>query len=97
LRAAERANEGVDVLLDELRAEPDIEKRRALFRSGGKVIGDFIRATDALVRTDPLRQIHKPFMDKAAGTAISTALDLCQWELETGDGAARSGDVPTTK
>ena len=92
IRAAERANEDVGVLLDELHAEPDLEKRRELFRTEGRVIGALHHGIEILLANDPLRALHEPVLRQAVGQAIGTALDLCQYSLEKpGNGKAAAG------
>lgn len=92
LRAVERANGDVVHLLDELRAEPDVEKRRERFRSGGHCLGALYHGLEELLSGDPWRELHAPAIRQAIGSAIGTALDLCQYSLEKpGNGKAAAG------
>jgi hypothetical protein len=84
LNALENAAAAVDGLLDRLRAEPDIDNRRTLLRTDGRVIGALVQALDRVREGhgEPQRQVEGPFCDKMVGEVISEALALCELELD---------------
>jgi hypothetical protein len=79
----EAASEGVDRLLDRLRAEPDIGKRRALLKREGRAIGEFTVALDRVRggHSDSTRMVEGPFVNEMIGAVIAEALALCDFRL----------------
>jgi len=87
-RAANRTQQG----LDTLRAEPSIECRRELVRSGlGAVIGELDRAFARAEagRSAEARLVTRPFIDQVIGTAITELFELCRWRLGEEANSAR--------
>jgi hypothetical protein len=80
----ERAAAAVDDFLGKLRAEPDIDKRRAFLRADGGVIGAFVEALDRVREGhgEPQRQVEGPFCDKMVGEVIAETLHLCELTLD---------------
>jgi hypothetical protein len=84
LNALEDAAAAVDDLLDRLRAQPDVQKRRALLRSDGRVIGAFAETLERVRggHSESQRMVEEPFCFKTIGDVISEALALCELMLE---------------
>jgi hypothetical protein len=73
---------------ERLRAEPDIEKRRALVEAGhAKVLGEFARAVEQARagNNEETRLVEQPYIDRMHGGAIGELFRLCDWELDTSD------------
>jgi len=82
LDALEAASDRVEAMLQELRREPDAQKRRALFQRDGRAVGALHDAFEASLATDPVRLLHEPFARKVVGHAIAEAMSLCNLQLE---------------
>jgi hypothetical protein len=84
LNALEAAAAVVDDLLDALRAEPNVKKRRELLKREGSVIGGFTAALDRVRagHSDSTRMVEGPFVDGMIGVAIAEVLHLCNLEIK---------------
>jgi hypothetical protein len=84
LDALEHAAAAVDTLLDALRAEPSVKKRRELLRSDGRAIGELTVAFERVraEQSDSTRLVTGPFVDQMLGNAIAEVLALCDLKLE---------------
>jgi hypothetical protein len=84
INALEDAAARVDDLLDKLRGEADIERRRALFKREGPAIGEFMIALDRCRsgHSAATRMVEEPFVGQMVGAAIGEALALCDLRLE---------------
>jgi hypothetical protein len=83
LDALEEAAVAVDDLLDRLRAEPSLKKRRAVLQRDGGMIGAFVDALDR-VRAghgDAMRRVEEPFCNQMVGGVIGEVLHFCDWTL----------------
>jgi hypothetical protein len=84
LNMLEAASAAVDDLLDALRAEPNVKKRRELLKREGYAIGEFTAALDRVRagHSDSARMVEGPFVDGMVGAAIAEALHLCNLEIK---------------
>lgn len=80
----EFTGEKMCALLARLREEADIEKRRAMVKVEGHVVGAYWNALEKVreYQSPEQRAVEKPYLDKLMGQAICETLTLCQWELE---------------
>jgi hypothetical protein len=68
-----------------LRAEPDTERRRALFKSKGKTIGALEKAFAATITAQgpDAIAIYTPLQNQVVGAVINEALNLCGLRVAT--------------
>ena len=83
LVALERADLDVRTFLKRLRAEPDLERRRALARSDGNLIGALDRAFAASITAQgpDATPIFTPLRDQIVASVINELLSLCEWKI----------------
>jgi hypothetical protein len=84
LDALEDASAAVDDLLNALRGESNIKKRRELLKRDGGVIGAYTTALDRVRagQSDSTRLVTGPYLDQIIGNAIAEVLALCDLKLE---------------
>jgi hypothetical protein len=84
LNALEAASAAVDDLLDALRAEPSVKRRRELLKREGRAIGELTAALDRVRagHSDSTRMVEGPFVDGIVGAVIAEVLALCDLKLE---------------
>jgi hypothetical protein len=85
IAAVEYAARQVNELLERLRAEPNIGKRRKMLQRGeGAVVGEFTQAVERVrsVHSEVRRLVEEPYVLKMYGDMISEVLALCHWQLE---------------
>jgi hypothetical protein len=88
IRQVEAASDRVSALLNHLRAEPDIKKRRAIVMGGeGRVLGEFERAIERarLFHSEAIRLVEEPYVLQMFGRALSEVLGLCNWQPDPSD------------
>lgn len=80
LPAADR----VDVFLKGLRAEPDVERRRALLKQNGRLVGELEQALQAVfVAGGPeCPALMRPWLSEQLIQIMSETLALCQMRFE---------------
>jgi hypothetical protein len=86
----EAAADAADVMLNEMRATDDIDRRREIMRERGRSVGRFVNAINAVVSLGDIREVHQAWADKQAGHLMAEVLHLCGMEIpaeaEAGDG-----------
>jgi hypothetical protein len=85
LAALEKADMDVKTFLKRLRAERDVDRRRALARSGASVIGALDRAFQDSLTAQGREAIvvFTPLREQAVAWAIGEILSLCDWTIGT--------------
>jgi hypothetical protein len=94
IRAVEVAGDRVHALLVHLRAESDIEKRRAIVMGGqARVLGEFERGVEHAQSFHPegVRLVEEPYVLQMFGGALSEVLGLCNWQFDPSDLAKGNG------
>ena len=82
----EFASQKLHELLERLRAEPSIEKRRQMIEDGqGSVVGEFARAVERAQSqsNEAMRTVSEPYVEKMVGGAIGELCRLCDWESDS--------------
>lgn len=85
IRELEFVERKLRAFFEKLRAEPDIEKRRAMIEAGeAAVLGEFERALEhaRAHNSEATRQVEQPFINQMLGGMISELLSLCQLKLD---------------
>ena len=84
LAALMPAAERVDQLLQGLRAEPDVERRRTLLKQNGRVVGELERALEAVfVAGGPeCPALMRPWLSEQLIQIMGETLALCQMRFE---------------
>jgi hypothetical protein len=78
----------VDEFLNKLRAEPDIEKRRAIVKSGeARCVGALVRAVEKAhaTQSEARRVVERPYIDNIIRGAASAVFGLCHWTIADDD------------
>jgi hypothetical protein len=81
----EFTSQKVHELLERLRSEPSIERRRQMIEDGqGSVVGEFARAVERAQSqsNETMRTISAPYADRMVGGAIGELFRLCDWKLD---------------
>jgi hypothetical protein len=79
----ETTGAAVDGLLAKLRAEPNVERRRALIEGGaGRCVGAHERALAASIGTGTDAFLRQLFVEQQMQAVMSQVVDLCQWRIE---------------
>jgi hypothetical protein len=83
LVALEQADIAVKAFLKRLRGERDIEGRRLLARSEGRVIGALDQAFEASItaQVPDATAVYTPLRNEVIGSAINELLSLCNWNI----------------
>jgi hypothetical protein len=83
LVALERADVDVKTFLKRLRAEPSLERRRALAKSNGRFIGALDRAFEASITAQgpDAIPIFTPLRDRTVASATNDLMTLCEWQI----------------
>lgn len=82
--ALDFAGRNVIALLERLEAEPDIAKRREMLKAEGRLVGEYVRASDEVqARRSPDQQmIEGPFVSKLMASMVAETLKLCHITIE---------------
>lgn len=84
LETLEEAAERTQNLLDRLRAEADVARRREIVKGGaGAVVGELAHAFQhiAAAQSVDAQMVQAPFVNRMLGHVIAEVLDLCQLKL----------------
>ena len=82
----EVASQKLHELLERLRAEPSVEKRRQMIEDGeGAAVGAFVRAVERSQgqSSETMATVSAPYVDRMVGGAIGELFRLCNWELDS--------------
>jgi hypothetical protein len=84
INALEAASEAVDRLLEDLRAQPSVKKRREMLKRQGRAIGELTVALDRIRagHSDATRMVEGPFVDGMVGAVIGEVMHLCNLEIK---------------
>jgi hypothetical protein len=78
----EESGRSVDALLRRLRAEQNIERRRAIIEAGvGRVVGEHERAIMATVGDNAHSPLRLVFVEKMMGDLVAEITTLCEWRV----------------
>ena len=73
-------------VIERLRSEPDIEKRRRMVEDGqGRAVGEFVDALENVRSADSeaKRNVEQPYIDRMVGCAIGELFALCHWKIDS--------------
>jgi hypothetical protein len=82
LSKLEPAAQRVERLLQDLRCEGDVGRRRALVERDGTCVGQLDRLLVASAQELDGREIYQPYVDRVMATAMGEILSLCDWAIE---------------